>query len=61
VAPVRPAKVPGVSGLTGLRNLLYGVEWWVFAGFAVFIWVRWCRDSLALSDTGEDDLETSEA
>jgi cytochrome oxidase assembly protein ShyY1 len=61
VAPVRPAKVPGVSGFTGLRNLLYGIEWWVFAGFALFIWVRWCRDSLA-APVGEDDaLETSEA
>jgi cytochrome oxidase assembly protein ShyY1 len=57
VEPVRAAKVPGVSGFTGLRNLLYGIEWWVFAGFAVFVWVRWCRDSLALSD----DLATSDA
>jgi cytochrome oxidase assembly protein ShyY1 len=47
VEPVIPAKVPDVSGFTGLRNLLYGIEWWVFAGFALFIWVRWCRDSLA--------------
>ncbi|HET6165322.1 MAG TPA: SURF1 family protein [Marmoricola sp.] len=60
IEPVRPAKVPGVSGFTGLRNLLYGIEWWVFAGFAVFIWVRWCRDSLAMSLAEDDTLETSE-
>lgn len=29
---------------TGLRNFLYGVQWWVFAGLAVWMWVRWCRD-----------------
>lgn len=57
VEPVRPAKVPGVSGFTGLRNLLYGIEWWVFAGFAVFVWVRWCRDSLAMVE----DLGTTGA
>jgi surfeit locus 1 family protein len=36
---------PGVSAFTGLRNLFYAVEWWLFGGFALFIWVRWCRDS----------------
>lgn len=38
---------PGVSAFTGARNLFYALEWWIFGGFAVFIWVRWCRDSLA--------------
>jgi cytochrome oxidase assembly protein ShyY1 len=59
IEPVRPAKVPGVSGFTGLRNLLYGIEWWVFAGFALFIWVRWCRDSLA-PPREDEALEASE-
>lgn len=44
---VTPASIPEVSGFTALRNLLYAVEWWVFAAFALFIWVRWCRDSVA--------------
>jgi len=39
---------PGVSAFTGVRNLFYAVEWWVFGGFALFIWVRWCRDTWAL-------------
>lgn len=38
--------VPPVSQTTGLRNLLYGIQWWIFGGFAVFVWVRWCRDQL---------------
>jgi surfeit locus 1 family protein len=46
LVPVTPAKAPDVSGFTGLRNFLYGIEWWLFAGFALFIWVRWCRDSV---------------
>jgi surfeit locus 1 family protein len=54
--PVTPPKSPGVSATTGLRNLLYGIEWWVFGGFAVFVWVRWCRDSLTVP-AAEPDLE----
>jgi surfeit locus 1 family protein len=41
-----PASVPPVSSFTALRNLFYALEWWVFAGFAFFVWVRWCRDTL---------------
>ena len=44
--PVTPASLPKPDSFTGLRNLLYAIEWWVFGGFAVFIWVRWCRDEL---------------
>ena len=44
--PVPPAAVPKVSGTTHLRNLLYAFQWWIFGGFAVYIWVRWCRDVL---------------
>jgi surfeit locus 1 family protein len=44
---IGPPPTTSVSVTTGLRNLLYAIEWWFFGGFAVFIWVRWCRDSLA--------------
>jgi surfeit locus 1 family protein len=44
--PVTPAAIPSVSGFTALRNLLYAIEWWIFGGFALFVWVRWCRDTL---------------
>ena len=47
LAPVTPEQLPGPDAFTGLRNLLYGLEWWVFGGFAVFLWWRWCRDTLA--------------
>ena len=45
--PVTPASLPQAGAFTALRNLLYAIEWWVFGGFAVFIWWRWCRDELA--------------
>lgn len=45
--PVTPDQLPPVARTTGLRNLLYGIEWWVFGGFAVFLWWRWCRDEVA--------------
>ena len=50
LAPVAPPPPSGVSVTTGLRNLLYAIEWWFFGGFAVFVWVRWCRDLLEASE-----------
>ncbi len=38
--------LPKPSTSTGLRNLLYAIEWWVFGAFAGFIWWRFVRDSL---------------
>ena len=60
---VTPASIPEVSGFTALRNLLYAVEWWVFAAFALFIWVRWCRDSVVprAEDDPEDDSDRDES
>jgi cytochrome oxidase assembly protein ShyY1 len=43
--PVTPESVPEVSSATHLRNLLYALQWWIFGGFAVYIWARWCRDT----------------
>lgn len=37
-------QLPEVSATTGLKNLLYAVEWWVFGLFAAFIWWRWVRE-----------------
>ncbi|TGN63178.1 SURF1 family protein [Nocardioides eburneiflavus] len=39
--------LPTPSRTTGLRNLLYAVEWWIFGAFAAFIWWRWRRDATA--------------
>ncbi len=41
--PVNPP-LPDPSQWAGLRNLLYAVQWWVFAGFAGFMWWRIIRD-----------------
>ena len=38
-------QLPEVGRFTGLRNLLYALEWWVFAAFAAFIWFRYVRDT----------------
>jgi surfeit locus 1 family protein len=44
---VTPANLPRPAPSTSLRNLLYAIEWWVFAGFAVYAWWRWCRDEVS--------------
>ncbi|MEO5651490.1 MAG: SURF1 family protein [Marmoricola sp.] len=51
LAQVAPDSIPAVTQFTALRNLLYAFQWWIFAGFAIFIWVRWCRDTLAAVQT----------
>ncbi len=52
--PVPPAALPEPTPFTALRNLLYAVEWFVFGGFAVYIWWRWARDELARATTDTD-------
>ncbi len=47
LVPVTPDSLPDPPASAGLRNLLYAVQWWVFGGFAVFLWWRWCRDEMA--------------
>lgn len=37
-------QLPEVSATSGLKNLLYAVEWWIFGLFAAFIWWRWVRE-----------------
>jgi surfeit locus 1 family protein len=46
LVPVTPDSLPEAPTSTALRNLLYGVEWWLFAGFAVFLWWRWTKDEI---------------
>jgi len=57
LAPVTPDSVPEVSNSTHLRNLLYAFQWWIFGGFAIYIWVRWCRDTIELSRAGAVEEE----
>jgi surfeit locus 1 family protein len=57
LAAVPPDSVPKVSNVTSLRNLLYAFQWWVFGGFAVYIWVRWCRDTVEASRDGKPEVE----
>lgn len=63
LTPVTPDELPAPDAFTSLRNLLYGLEWWVFGGFAAFIWWRWCKDELERVRSGTnatDDDETSD-
>ncbi|HET7388689.1 MAG TPA: SURF1 family protein [Nocardioidaceae bacterium] len=57
LTPVTPESLPQPSEFTGLRNLLYSLQWWVFGGFAVFLWWRWTRDALAQRDSADDGSE----
>ena len=40
-------QLPDAGAFTGLRNLLYAIEWWFFGAFAAFIWWRWVTETAA--------------
>ena len=42
-----PAGEPSWSA--GLRNLAYALQWWLFGGFAVFMWWRMCADERSVA------------
>jgi surfeit locus 1 family protein len=43
---VTPPHLPGADAVSGLRNLLYAVQWWVFGAFAAFVWWRWVQEDI---------------
>jgi surfeit locus 1 family protein len=47
LAPADLQQLPDASRFTALRNLLYAIEWWFFAAFAVLVWWRWARETAA--------------
>lgn len=48
--------LPDAGRFTALRNLLYALEWWVFGGFAVFVWARYLTDALRREDASPDPV-----
>jgi len=61
--PADLEQLPEAGRFTAVRNLLYALEWWVFGGFAAFIWWRYVRDVTSASTpepAPEDDPVPSE-
>jgi cytochrome oxidase assembly protein ShyY1 len=46
LAPAGAEHLPGADASTGLRNLLYAFQWWVFGAFAIFMWWRWLTEDV---------------
>ncbi|HSE10009.1 MAG TPA: SURF1 family protein [Nocardioidaceae bacterium] len=57
---VTPDSLPEPDTSTGLRNFLYGIQWFVFGAFAVFVWWRWARDELERLRASQQALATPE-
>jgi surfeit locus 1 family protein len=51
--PAQLEALPEVGSFTALKNLLYAIEWWIFAAFAGWIWWRWRRDAHRAADAWE--------
>ena len=49
LTPVEPP-LPDPSRWAGIRNLIYALQWWLFAAFVAFMWWRIAH---------EDDDETA--
>lgn len=43
-------QLPDAGTFTGIRNLLYAIEWWFFGAFAAFIWWRWVTEQTPVPD-----------
>lgn len=57
--PATVEQLPPVGQSTALRNLLYGLEWVVFGGFAAFIWWQFVRDARRAARGDDTDSEPS--
>lgn len=60
LAAVDPPR-PEASWTAGQRNLAYGIQWWVFGGFAVFVWWRTCVDRVAVLNAEAGDPQVPSA
>lgn len=55
--PASIDQLPSAGTFTGLRNLLYAIEWWFFGLFALFIWWRWVTEETPQGAGHEDEDE----
>ncbi|GAA4705085.1 SURF1 family protein [Nocardioides conyzicola] len=53
------SQLPDVGAFTGIRNLLYAIEWWFFGLFAAFIWWRWVTDTTAEGALATESAEAA--
>ena len=56
LSPVAPP-LTDPSPWAGIRNLLYAIQWWLFAGFVVFMWWRVVNDAAPSSHEEWDSVE----
>ncbi|WP_344149192.1 SURF1 family protein [Nocardioides koreensis] len=54
-------QLPDAGRFTALRNLLYAIEWWFFAAFALFVWVRWIRDETVRAREADTETQATSA
>jgi cytochrome oxidase assembly protein ShyY1 len=55
VAPTRVAAAPPSGGVSRWRNLAYALQWWLFAGAAVFFWAAVIRRAAVERRTERSD------
>ena len=58
VPPIQPLLPTAPAASLDLRNLAYALQWWFFAGFAIFVWWRAMRPIDIATDEGSADTVT---
>lgn len=49
---VTAAQLPAADPMTGLRNFLYAIEWWLFAVLVIYAWWKHVREQTAPAAPG---------
>ena len=55
----QPTLGGGEGGNLELRNIAYAAQWWIFGGFALFLWVRLVRDEAAGEPAVDSDADSA--
>jgi surfeit locus 1 family protein len=61
VLPMVDAPVPSASRWAGLRNLVYALQWWMFAAFVVFMAWRMMADRSASPDSAQVESQAPDS
>lgn len=58
--PATLDQLPETDRFTGLRNLFYAFQWWLFGGFVVFVWWRHLLDVVRAEDAADTVAEPAD-
>ncbi|MFT4265062.1 MAG: SURF1 family protein [Nocardioides sp.] len=55
--PADLSQLPDAGAGEGLRNFLYAIEWWLFGGFAIYLWWKYVQELRHPDDPDSQDSQ----